>query len=91
MLPPERYAELLHRLGFARQHLRLQVYGHVLPSSADVVEWVKGTTLTDYQRRLPDALWPAFLDRYRARLLPCLDDARPYFFAFHRILFHAAR
>ena len=30
---PESYADLLHRLGFARQHVRLQVYGHVLPST----------------------------------------------------------
>ncbi|MGN6186578.1 MAG: methyltransferase domain-containing protein, partial [Thermoanaerobaculia bacterium] len=42
VLPPEKYAELLHRLGYKRQHVRLQVYAHVLPSVNDVVEWVRG-------------------------------------------------
>ena len=52
----------------------------------DVVEWVRGTTLTDYQRRLPPALYPEFLARYRALLGARLPDARPYFFTFQRIL-----
>ena len=41
VLEPEEYATLLYDLGFERQHVRLQVYGHVLASSADVVEWLK--------------------------------------------------
>src|SRR5262249_48022031 len=49
---PERYASVLHRLGYADQHVRLQVYAHRLGSRDDVVEWVKGTLLTDYARRL---------------------------------------
>ena len=90
VLPPERYAELLHTLGFARQHVRLQVYGHVLPSSADVVEWVKGTTLTDYQSRLEPAAFEAFLAQYRERLIGEIGDARPYFYAFKRVLLWAS-
>src|SRR3954469_15764254 len=31
VLAPERYARLLHRLGFTAQHVRLQVYLHLLP------------------------------------------------------------
>jgi len=90
VLPPERYAELLHRLGFARQHVRLHVYGHVLPSSADVVEWVKGTTLTDYQIRLDAATFDDFVAQYRQRLLDTIGDARPYFYAFKRVLLWAS-
>jgi trans-aconitate 2-methyltransferase len=89
VLAPEQYALLLHRLGFNAQHVRLQVYGHLLPSPGDVVEWVKGTVLTDYESRLPPELFAKFLQRFRARLLPCLEDASPYFFAFRRILFWA--
>lgn len=89
VLPPERYAELLHRLGFARQHVRLEVYGHVLPSSADVVEWVKGTTLTDYRSRLQPAAFDDFLAQYRERLLGAIGDVRPYFYAFKRVLLWA--
>ena len=41
VLDPVQYAILLDHLGAARQHVRLQVYGHTLARSADVVEWVK--------------------------------------------------
>ena len=85
MQPPERYAELLHHLGFARQHVRLQIYGHVLDASSDVVEWVKGTLLTDYERRAGNR-WPEFLKRYRELLIERIGDKQPYFFTYRRIL-----
>ena len=90
MLPPERYSEILHRLGFTKQHVRLQIYGHLLDSSAGVVEWVKGTLLTDYERRAGDR-WPQFLARYRERLLEKIGDVQPYFFTYRRILISATR
>jgi trans-aconitate 2-methyltransferase len=90
MLAPEAYAALLHRLGYTRQHVRLQVYGHVLDSARDVVEWVKGSTLTYYQERLGDA-WPAFLEAYTKRLLEALPDDRPFFFPFKRVHLWARR
>src|SRR3954449_5775252 len=49
---PEEYSELLDALGFAEQHVRLQVYPHHLVSTADVVEWVKGTSLTRFKERM---------------------------------------
>jgi trans-aconitate 2-methyltransferase len=91
VLEPEEYALLLHRLGYREQHVRLQVYAHRLAARADVIEWVKGTLLTDYQRRLPVELWPEYLERYQAQLLPQLEDARPYFYPFKRILFWGRR
>jgi trans-aconitate 2-methyltransferase len=89
VLPPARYAEVLHELGFERQHVRLQVYGHVLASTADVVEWTKGTSLTRFRTVLDDAGWAELVDRYRERLLAELGERRPYFYAFKRILFWA--
>jgi trans-aconitate 2-methyltransferase len=86
VLQPERYAELLFRLGFAARRVRLEVYGHALASRDEVVEWVRGTTLTEYERRLPPALWPAFLARYRARLAAALPDDRPFLYTFRRLL-----
>jgi trans-aconitate 2-methyltransferase len=86
VLPPERYAALLHHLGFARQHVRLQVYGHVLPSSADVVEWTKGTTLTPYREALSPERYEEFLAEYTSRVVAALGDARPYFYTFKRVL-----
>jgi trans-aconitate 2-methyltransferase len=86
VLPPEAYAARLDQLGFAEQHVRLQVYGHHLASTDDVVEWVKGTLLTRYKARLPPGMYAEFLTRYRQRLLSDLGDDRPYFYAFKRIL-----
>jgi trans-aconitate 2-methyltransferase len=86
VLPPDVYAELLFRLGFRTQHVRMQVYGHELEGPEAVVEWVRGTLLVDYQKRLPPELFDTFVERYRERLLARIADARPYFFAFKRIL-----
>jgi trans-aconitate 2-methyltransferase len=91
ILAPQAYAEVLHRLGSVEQHVRLQVYGHVLPSREGVVEWVKGTTLTDYERRLPPEQFPEFLAAYRERLFSQVPDDTPYFFTFKRILFWGRR
>ena len=86
---PVRYAELLHELGFAEQHVRMQVFGHVLDTTAGVVEWTKGTSLTRFRRRLSEALYDELLARYRERLVAELGEQRPYFYAFKRILFWA--
>jgi len=89
VLPPESYAVLLHCLGFKRQHVRLQVYGHVLPSTRDVVEWTKGSTLTPYRDALPSDRYEEFLAEYTDRLVATLGDARPYFYTFKRVILWA--
>jgi trans-aconitate 2-methyltransferase len=86
VLPPEVYAELLDDLGCQQQHVRLQVYGHHLGSTADVVEWVKGTSLTRFKPFLGPDGWDPFITRYRERLLSVLGDRSPYFYPFKRIL-----
>ncbi|MBK9964317.1 MAG: methyltransferase domain-containing protein [Holophagales bacterium] len=90
-LPVEAYATLFHRLGFARQAVKLVVYGHLLESRESVVEWVKGSILTEYQSRMSPELYELFLETYRQRLLQRLTDERPYFFTFKRVLMHAAK
>jgi trans-aconitate 2-methyltransferase len=89
VLKPEAYAELLDELGFTEQHVRLQVYGHHLPSTAAVVEWTKGTTLVRFRRLLTPELFDRFVEVYRSRLLAEVGDHEPYFYAFKRILFRA--
>lgn len=86
VMPPEWYATLLDREGFGEQAVRLQVYGHRLGSRAEVVEWVKGTLLTDYQKRMTPDQYAEYLEGYRAALLPLLDHREPYFYAFKRVL-----
>lgn len=89
VLKPDAYAALLYRLGFSRQSVRLQVYGHVLDARDGVIEWVKGTLLTDYEKRMPAELFAEFMRQYRERLFEQLEDTRPYFYPFKRILFRA--
>jgi trans-aconitate 2-methyltransferase len=86
VLPVEKYAELLYGLGYKRQHVRMQVYGHVLPSSDDVVEWVRGALLTHYQSLLPAERFEEFLREYRARLHGVLGELRPFFYTYKRVL-----
>jgi trans-aconitate 2-methyltransferase len=88
---PEEYARLLDRLGYAEQHVRLQVYGARLGSRDEVVQWTSGTLLTDYERRLSPDDYARFVVRYRDRLVPRLEDTRPYFFTFKRLLLWGAR
>lgn len=91
VLPPERYAEILDGLGFGELTVRLQVYGHHLDSSEGVIEWVKGTLLTDYERRMSPELYQRYLARYRERLLGEIGEKSPYFYAFKRILVRGRR
>lgn len=91
ILPIEQYAALLHRLGFAQPLVRIQVYGHLLPSSADVVEWVRGALLTHYESQLTAEAFSEFLTRYRGALLGEIGDVAPYFYTYRRILIHAMR
>lgn len=91
VLEPEEYAHALFRLGFREQHVRLVVYAHPMPARDGVVDWVRGTLLTDFQRRLPAALWDRYLATYRARLVAALPDERPFLYTYKRILFWATR
>jgi trans-aconitate 2-methyltransferase len=89
LLPAEEYAVLLHELGFARQAVSRRIYTHRLPGPEDVVEWFRGSLLTEYERLLGPDRFPEFLAAYRAALLARLDDRRPYLLPFPRLLMWA--
>ena len=91
VLDPRDYAELLHGLGYERTNVRLQIYGHELPSRDDVVEWLKGSMLTAFESRLEPATFAAFVERYRHLLCERLPDDRPFFYTFKRILMWGAK
>jgi trans-aconitate 2-methyltransferase len=91
LLELEAYSGMLFRLGFARQRVRQEIYAHPLPSRDDVVEWVRGTTLTAYQQRLDGPTWDAFLARYRERLREVLPDERPFLYTYRRLFIWARR
>ena len=50
------------------------------------MEWVRGTTLTRFQKVLDAATFAAFLAEYERRLIAVIGDHEPYFFPFRRIL-----
>jgi trans-aconitate 2-methyltransferase len=91
ILAPEAYARLLAALGLAAQRVRLEVYAHPLGSREDVVEWVRGTYLTDYERRLDGPTWARFLERYRERLMAELPDERPFVYTYKRLFLWGRR
>lgn len=91
VLAPERYATLLHELGLDELHVRLQVYAHVLESTASVVEWTRGSSLTRFFRRLPEELHQPFVDAYHAELVARVGEHAPYLYTFKRILMWARR
>ncbi|MEZ5342747.1 MAG: hypothetical protein R2706_15270 [Acidimicrobiales bacterium] len=101
VLTPERYASILHALGASDQHVALRVYVHVMPSVANVADWLQGTTLNPFKLAAtsPEA-FEAFTREYRARLTALLGtpatDSAPaastgdnYAFTFKRILLWA--
>ena len=91
VLKPEEYAVLLYELGYREQIVRLQVYPHELASREEVVEWVKGTRLTDYQKRMPADLYALYLERYREKLMARLADRRPFLYTYNRLFLWARK
>lgn len=86
IVSPERYAELLYALGYTEQDVVMRVYTHLLPSRIGLVEWVKGSLLTDYERRLSPTDFSAFLEAYIEDVESILEEATPWFYTFKRIL-----
>lgn len=85
MLTAEDYARLIYKLGFQRQKVFVNVYGHVLESREDVLEWVKGTMLTHFQKQLSEADFARFMTEYKQRLFAQLPDEKPFFYPFKRV------
>ena len=64
---PEAYARILHALGFRDPKVRLIVYPHVLAGPEGVLDWMKGTLLTEYARHLPPEMFEPFVREYWTR------------------------
>ena len=85
VLEANEYAQLLFEAGFKEQHVRLQVYPHHLKSREEVVEWVKGTLLTHYERALGPEQYALYLKDYQELLFRVLPDQKPFFYPFKRL------
>jgi len=86
VLSPEAYSRILHAIGFHDPKVHLIVYPHVLAGPESVLDWMKGTLLTEYARHLPPDVFESFVRDYWTRLSPRLENSRPFFFPFKRIL-----
>lgn len=85
MLAQERYSEILFANGFQNPVCRLEIYGHPMASSTDVVEWTKGTLLTSYHSQLTGEEFQRFLTTYKSELISVIGEGA-YFYAFKRLL-----
>lgn len=88
---PEWYADLLFKHGLTGINVRVQVYSHVLAEAALVTEWVKGTLLNNYTKRLDAATAADYLAEYACRLPRLLGAVKPYLFTFNRIFIYGVR
>lgn len=91
MFKAEEYSALLYDLGFKKQKVYLRVYDHILDSREGVIEWVKGTLLTHFQKNLPEPIYQLFLTDYRMRLFQKLPDKKPFFYPFKRLFIWAEK
>ena len=83
------YSVLLHRCGLTRVRVSLHVYLHLLPGPESVLEWVDGTFLNAYRKRLAPDDFARFRELYAEALLAELPGDRPCPFTFPRILMWA--
>ncbi len=90
MLKIEEYTELLYSLGFDDPIVRVQVYPHSMKSGHDVIEWVKGTLLTDFKKKMKPDDFSLFLQQYTEQLLKQIGHG-PYLYCFKRILMWGRR
>lgn len=95
VLTPAAYAQLLDDLGFGEQSVQLRVYPMRLPSSRQVLDWVRGTLLVPYRGSLAADDYAEFERRYATELALAIGgesgEREPYFYGFDRILMWGRR
>jgi trans-aconitate 2-methyltransferase len=82
VLEIEHYSRLLEHLGFSAQQVRAQAYPAHLPSRDEAVEWLRGSGLTYYERRMEPDRYAWLVDALRDRL----PDERPFRLTYVRVL-----
>lgn len=85
------YSLLLYQAGFQKQSVTMKIYLHILESRNSIVDWARGTLLTDYKKRLNAEMYQQFEDRYATVIDESFPDQRPFPLPFERILMWARR
>ena len=84
VLPVDDYVEILFNLGFERITAFEKVYPHVLESGEAVYEWVSGTTINAYLKKLPESLHSEFKLKVRKEVIDSYPGS-PVIYPFRRI------
>jgi len=90
VLRPEAYRRLMSALRFSQVRCEYRTYRHQLACSAAVVDWVRSTLLTDFEKRMSPESFAGFLARYRERLLAEIGDVSPYQLTYRRLFLWGA-
>jgi len=69
----------------------MHVYPQRMTNAGEIVEWTRGSLLTDYERRMSPALFQQFLESYRKGIIQSYGSESPVFFPFKRILLWAGK
>jgi len=86
VLPVHEYAEALYRLGATDITAFEKIYPHVLKDGEAVFDWVAGTTMNAYLKRLPEKYQEQFRMAVKAEVVKRYPGS-PVFFPFRRIFF----
>lgn len=88
VMPMEEYAQLLNDCGVTEMNVFTKLYAHPMPSAALVVEWVKGTYLTHFEKQMEPARYQEFLRDYAGEFTDRTGDGA-YLYTFKRLFLYA--
>jgi trans-aconitate 2-methyltransferase len=88
VLPMEDYAQLLIDCGVTEMNIFTKLYPHPMPASESVVEWVKGTYLTHFEKQMEPVRFKEFLRDYAGEFVDRAGDG-PYLYTFKRLFIYA--
>lgn len=90
VMPLEFYSNLFYASGFRDQNCVIKVYGHPMKAGSEVIEWVKGTTLTKIEKKLDPTEFKKYLEIYSEKILSVIGKGS-YFYTFKRMLLWAEK
>ncbi len=89
--PPEKYASILHEIGFIEVDCYYHTFHHPMLSPSEVVEWYRATGLRPFINALPERHRAPFLDAYRGRLERAYGTTAKMTFGFKRLFIWGRR